>query len=1525
MRSIRPAWVAAALLCFCYAASPAGASESLCDPAYQDCRTTLINYIRNETVGIDVAFWFMEDARYSTEIINRWKAGVPVRVIMDQRALPSQGGTHPDEVAILQAIVSAGIPVRQRSLSVNGILHWKAMIFAGQNVVEFDGANYSPWAFIYVTPYSNYEWESVFFTDDPSLVNSFKTWFDNFWIDYSFYADYANITNPPARIYPIYPKDPALNFPQQESYYSRIAKNYVAETQKIDVIMFRITDERHTDQMIAAMKRGIPVRIIGDTDEYRLPSRQWVSYNLDKLYAAGVPLRVRGAQGLNHQKLVILYGQQLAVFGSSNWTTPSDQQQQEHNYFTTKPWMFQWFVDQFERKWNNTNPAGVTETQPFVPLPPDKPVSLAPASGAVGQSISMALKWDGGFYAQFYDIYFGTDPNPPLFASNLQLGPTDASDPTTTQKIVLPLLQHGTTYYWRIVSRTMAGLTAKGPTQSFTTYGATPLPVAPPPGATTIVAWTATDVAATDIAGNWQYATDSTAAGGRALWNPDKATAKISPPLAAPTTYFEIPFNAMSGTAYHLWVRLRAQANSTLNDSVSVQFNDSIDRYGSPLYQIGTPQGAEVILQDPSGTLNGWGWADNSFGGAPTPIYFTTTGPHRLRVQQRTDGAFVDQIILSPDAFISASPGATSSDTQIYGSTLDGAAPPMPSSPPPPIYPPVPSPWQQADIGAVGLPGYAEFDNTSAVFSVAGAGADVWGTADALHYVYEPLSGDGTIVTQVTSVQNINAWVKAGVMIRESLAANARQAFMLVSFSKGTAFQRRQTTGGGSVSTSGSTSVVAPYWVRIDRSGNTFSAYQSADGATWKLIGTDTIAMAGSALIGLAVSSHTTDAAALATFAQVAVNGVAVTPPPPPPPPSCTYSISPAAQSIAAGAASLTVTVSTAGWCSWTAVSNSSWVGVASGATATGTGTVTLNVDANTSDQRTGTVTIAGQTFTITQAVAPPCTYTISPLTQSIGNAATTLTVAVTTASYCSWTAVSNDPWIGVANGSSGTGAGVVTLNVDANTGPARMGTPTIAGQTFTINQAAPPPPCTYAILPASASLPSAGGTGTITLTASDPACTWTATPAAPWISIAGGNSGSGSGSVGFIVAANTGDARSGTIGIADQTFAIAQAAAPPSQGLPSGWSHQDVGTVGVAGDATYDPGTGTFTVIGAGADVWGTADALHYAYTPLTGDGSIVARVATVQNTNAWTKAGVMIRETVDPASAQGFMLVSFSKGTAFQRRRVAAGTSVSTTGLTTAGAPYWVRVDRVGNTINAYQSFDGNVWALVDTDTIAMGATVTVGLGVSSHSTTATATATFDHVAAISGTPPPPPTLPSPWLHQDIGAVGAAGAASFNPQTNVFTVKGAGADIWGTADALHFAYKPLTGDGVIVARVASVQNVNSWTKGGVMIRETLDPGSAQALMLVSASKGLAFQRRPLAGGTSTSTAGALVAAPEWLKLERIGSTFNAYASADGTTWALVGTDTIPMAANVYVGFAVSSHTTATAAQVTFDNVTVP
>jgi hypothetical protein len=181
---------------------------------------------------------------------------------------------------------------------------------------------------------------------------------------------------------------------------------------------------------------------------------------------------------------------------------------------------------------------------------------------------------------------------------------------------------------------------------------------------------------------------------------------------------------------------------------------------------------------------------------------------------------------------------------------------------------------------------------------------------------------------------------------------------------------------------------------------------------------------------------------------------------------------------------------------------------------------------------------------------------------------------------------------------------------------------------------------------------------------------------------------------------------------------------------------------------------------------------------------------------------------------------------------------------------------------------------------------------------------------------------SLPTGWSTSDIGAVGATGGASYSGGT--FTVSGAGADVWGTADAFRFAYTTLTGDGTIVARVASEQSVSSWTKAGVMLRETLSPSSRHAFMLVSPGKGLAFQRRVDTSGISTSTAGGGGTAPYFVKLARTGTTIAASISPDGSNWTLVGTDTIAMSSTIYAGLAVSSHVAGTPATATFTGTAV-
>jgi hypothetical protein len=652
----------------------ASAADTLCDSSFQDCRSPLIDLIRNETQGIDVAFWFMEDARYSNELIKRWQAGVPVRVIMDPRAfIPSK----PSHAQIVQQLRDAGIPIRQKN--GGGILHWKVMLFAGQGKVEFSAANYSGEAFVPAIPYVNYIDEVIYFTDQVSIVNSFKTKYDDLWTSGSPFANYANITTL-TRNYPTYSIDPELNWPPTQSFVSRATAADNAETTQIDAIMYRITDRRHTDALIAAKQRGVVVRLITEPAQYRDETRLWHSWNVDRLYMAGIQIKHRAHAGLTHQKSAVFYSQGLTFFGSSNWTSPSTSSQHEHNYFTKKSNFLTFFKDQFNRKWNNTT--GNVETEDFVPLPPNRPVYNAPANGATGVGTSVTLKWFGGPWAHNYDILMGTTATSlRVIAPDQPLGPSESS--SDYQTFTVSNLTSGTTYYWQIVSKTMANQTAAGPVWSFSTGGSAP----PPPSTGTlgpgdILVYAAN---ASQIVGNWQAVSDSTAAGGRRMWNPNRGAAKITTAQASPRDYFEVTFNATAGVGYRLWMRGRAESNSYSNDSVFVQFSGSVTSSGSPTYRIGTTSATEYNLENCSGCgLAAWGWQDNAYGNNVwgSLIYFATTGQQTLRVQVREDGLSIDQILLSPQAFVSTAPGALKNDTTIYPATDGGGSPPPPPPPP---------------------------------------------------------------------------------------------------------------------------------------------------------------------------------------------------------------------------------------------------------------------------------------------------------------------------------------------------------------------------------------------------------------------------------------------------------------------------------------------------------------------------------------------------------------------------------------------------------------------------------------------------------------------------------------------------------------------------------------------------------------------------------------------------------------------------------------------------------------------------
>jgi hypothetical protein len=180
----------------------------------------------------------------------------------------------------------------------------------------------------------------------------------------------------------------------------------------------------------------------------------------------------------------------------------------------------------------------------------------------------------------------------------------------------------------------------------------------------------------------------------------------------------------------------------------------------------------------------------------------------------------------------------------------------------------------------------------------------------------------------------------------------------------------------------------------------------------------------------------------------------------------------------------------------------------------------------------------------------------------------------------------------------------------------------------------------------------------------------------------------------------------------------------------------------------------------------------------------------------------------------------------------------------------------------------------------------------------------------------------LPDPWLNQDVGDVTDPGTAV--KLDDAFAVTGSGADIGSTADAFHFAYRPFSGDGQIVARLVSQGNTNPMAEAGVMIRETLAAGSRHAMMALTPANGAVFQRRGNPGGTTTAVPGPAVAAPHWLKLVRSGTTLTGYTSPDGVTWTAAGSGTVAMGSAVFVGLAVASHAGAKLSTAVFEDVAV-
>lgn len=274
-----------------------------------------------------------------------------------------------------------------------------------------------------------------------------------------------------------------------------------------------------------------------------------------------------------------------------------------------------------------------------------------------------------------------------------------------------------------------------------------------------------------------------------------------------------------------------------------------------------------------------------------------------------------------------------------------------------------------------------------------------------------------------------------------------------------------------------------------------------------------------------------------------------------------------------------TLTVTTQPECAWTATAEVSWITGLSPAEGQGSGQVQFQAAANPNGTaRSGAINVNGQRATIQQGGAA-CQIDISVSASQFPASGGAGVVTVTAPAGCPWAASSTVSWITVAP-AAGSGNATVNFTVAVNSGTGRTGTITVGGVAVTIQQtsglSSPPPACAISLQPTSASVPAAGGTGTVAVTAAA-GCAWTVSALASWITLTTPPSGSGNGSVGFSVAANTATtARSGTLNIGGQTFTVNQAAAaqtctvsinPTSQSVPA------AGTTGLSVTVTAPSG----------------------------------------------------------------------------------------------------------------------------------------------------------------------------------------------------------------------------------------------------------------------------------------------------------------------------------------------------------------
>jgi len=300
---------------------------------------------------------------------------------------------------------------------------------------------------------------------------------------------------------------------------------------------------------------------------------------------------------------------------------------------------------------------------------------------------------------------------------------------------------------------------------------------------------------------------------------------------------------------------------------------------------------------------------------------------------------------------------------------------------------------------------------------------------------------------------------------------------------------------------------------------------------------------------------------------------------------------------------------------------------------------------------------------------------------------------------------------------------------------------------------------------------------------------------------------------------------------------------------------------------------------------------------------------------------------------------------GSQYNALRVSCIHSPTTPTSGNAVIAFWTRTGYCSDTTTNFNLFRNSFISApvassynVNTGAVSLSATglnstMTIDSNVLTASTTSTSGGDLDSaftipLLSVNGTEYVPGTLQE-WVSEDIGD--AAGGSVIQRTLDGFytgqvQIMGAGSDIWGTADGFQFYHQALTGNGTLIGHLTSLPSgtgIDSEAKAGLMMRNDLTPGSANAFIDIMGTFGARFSVRTAAGGSSARSGVSNITAPYWFKLTRVDNIFTGYSSPDGVTWTQVGAPaTIPMNNTIYVGMAVTSRNPSSLLTTGFDSV---